>query len=550
VSDVLATLQRLKVEHIPFGEEVGIRCPWCGYPDSGHPDKTCSINQNTGWGKCQHANRCSQGGFNLYQLRRKLGDKTLPGADMDRPTQSYKKAKPITPDVKAKVDCTSYLAERGFDLEKLRNTGLLKAAALNGNNPTIAFQYIENGQLVDEKYRSRDGKGEPWKNFTRATNYPGLFGFDKVDPTEGYLIISGGELDTLAAWEMGVPNVVNGPSESDLNWIDHHHDWLAGFTDIFLALDSDKTGETKAAEAARRLGRERCLRIRFPKGCKDILDAKVKGKWELKHFRLAMAKAEEFKPRKLQSLAEFMDEIWAEDTELERGDYCQWPTVNKTLRGFRPGEMTLWAGDDGVGKSTLILNLLRHFVMAGIPICSGSFELRPKRQGRWLREMGFEDRAQMEYVAQFFWLINHVGCIEPGKLIEMYVYAAKRYGVRHFVTDSISMLGMDDDDYAGQAEFVRDVKQHLVDPYSVHHHTVSHSRKGKSDATTGRNKADIRGNIHRFHDNVSLTYRDVDEAGNIQTYMEWLKAREFGGVCKIPLTFDQTTRTFTEVPRS
>jgi hypothetical protein len=537
-------------DHVVYGSEIGIRCPWCDY-GARHPDKTCSINGETGWGKCHHSNRCTKGGFNFYELRKQTGDPELQSdRDMEPRRTEYSQPKPLSEaPLTSKQECAKYFAERGLDARFARDRFGVSATEIHGS-PALVFPYFDDGVEVDRKYRARDGKdGKPWKHFSRETNCPGLFGKQNVKDSCPHLILTGGELDTLAWAELGVQNVVNGPAEKDFGWIAEHWDWLQGFQTFFIATDSDKTGQEAAAEIAKRLGPERCYRIELPKGCKDCLDAKVVAGWDADEVELAMAMAKDFKPAKLRHISDFTEEAFSRPESAAWGDLSPWTTLNEILKGFRPSEMTLWAGDDGTGKTTLLFNLMRAFLDSGVGCCIGSFELRPVRQAGWLGDMVGRDKAVMD--AWNLWLVSHVGCIDPKELLSYYIYAARRYGCTQFLTDSMTMLGVDDDDYQAQSAFAKAIKQELVDPYNVHHHLICHTRKGKTDATTGRDKQSARGaaSVKNVHDNMLLIFRDAEfEGGNIKTFLRLIKAREHGSGAKdIELTMNQEIRTFTEV---
>jgi len=49
---------------------------------------------------------------------------------------------------------------------------------------------------------------------------------------------------------------------------------------------------------------------------------------------------------------------------------------NRTLKGFRRGEMTVLTGATGSGKTTFLSQLSIDFVSQGIPTVWGSFEIK------------------------------------------------------------------------------------------------------------------------------------------------------------------------------
>lgn len=562
--NVLEYLQKTNWPHRECSDdEIAIKCPWCGYEKL---DKSVSINRDTGWGTCQHDKRCGKHGFNFYELRKETGDPSL-RADREFEKHSqpkvYKKAAAQGPSTTA--ECSKLVEEffrsRGLDpvkvaATKLVRTGLKKYKAESGEwkeSPAICFTYSEGGEPIDRKFRLRDGKDSGWKNFQRETDCPSLFGMPLVDTSLKLLTITGGEMDTLAAMQYGVCNPVNGPSETDHGWIDRLWDWLQGFDLIYIATDWDSVGNAAASQIAKRLGSERCRRLLGPDGAKDLCEAFTSGKWDYSAYHRATVESQDFKPRKLQHFSNYVDEIFDEKPDAAFGDLTQFPTLNRVLRGFRRSEMTLWPADDKTGKSTLLANIELYWAMRNIPVCVGSFELTPIRRGRWLKDMlkaYVPDETSARDIARKLpiWIIDHVGSINPDELLDMYVFAAKRYGIRHFVTDSLTMIGIDEDDYPAQAKFVKSIKERLVMPFEVHHHLVNHTRKGKTDKDN-RSKSDSRGNaiVKAIHDNMIMLYRENDEEkGRSKTIMAIKSNREYGETVSFEIRFDQTTRTFDE----
>jgi twinkle protein len=529
--------------------EIAIKCPWCGYEAL---DKSCSINNDNTWGKCHHAGRCDKGGFNLYELRKKTGDDTLKAdRSMDKtgPVRNYKKANQEAPPKteKAKEAVFRFFADRGLDPVKVAETKLVQAGVVRGSN-AACFVYSENGKVVDRKFRKESGDNDGWKNFERESDCPSLFGLPLVDPSLRMLTITGGEMDTLAAMQSGMPNPVNGPSETDFGWIDRLWDWLQGFDTFYIATDWDDAGNKAAWHIANRLGSEKCHRIQGPPSCKDVCDAVASKAWDHATMRKALANAVDFKPGKLEHLSAYVDSIFATPKADVYGDLSPYAKLNDALKGFRGGEMTLWAADDKAGKTTILCNLELNWAASSVSVCTGSFELSPVRRGRWLADMmgrGDVDEECLKSTMRTLplWVIDHVGSIDPKELIDMYVFAAKRYGCKQFVTDSLTLIGIKEDDWAAQAEFVKAIKHRLVAPLQVHHHLVNHTRKGKTDKDN-RSKSDSRGNaiVKAIHDNMIMIYREGD-----LTTLDLKNNREYGKQVKFNLRFDSASRTFTEV---
>lgn len=133
----------------------------------------------------------------------------------------------------------------------------------------IAFPYVWAGELRNTKYRSAE------KHFAQEKNaMPTLFNADSIQAGED-LIFAEGECDVMAFAEAGYQRIVSLPNgaptendEGDKRYepLNTHADALESVSVIYIATDTDAAGQRLADELARRLGRERCSRVRFPDG--------------------------------------------------------------------------------------------------------------------------------------------------------------------------------------------------------------------------------------------------------------------------------------------
>jgi replicative DNA helicase len=138
----------------------------------------------------------------------------------------------------------------------------------------IAFPYFRDGDLINVKYRTLD------KRFWQAKGAEKiLYGLDDV-ASQAEIIIVEGEMDKLALEEAGFKNVVSVPDgaparvkDGDLppasedtkySYLWNCRAWLDQAVRVVIATDNDAPGDALAEELARRLGRERCWRVRWP----------------------------------------------------------------------------------------------------------------------------------------------------------------------------------------------------------------------------------------------------------------------------------------------
>jgi len=158
-----------------------------------------------------------------------------------------------------------YMALRGISRETVDAADVREDAQ---GNCVFNF-YDTNGVLTLVKYRPSHkvdkSKGEI-KSWCQpgADTSPLLFRMDRVNPEEP-LVITEGEIDTLAVMEAGWSNVVSCPLGSqNLHWIEENFEWLEQFNSIIICSDNDDAGVKMRKEATSRLGSWRCKYVQIP----------------------------------------------------------------------------------------------------------------------------------------------------------------------------------------------------------------------------------------------------------------------------------------------
>eukprot|EP00257_Ricinus_communis_P007086 XP_002523145.2 primase homolog protein [Ricinus communis] len=166
----------------------------------------------------------------------------------------------------------AYFSDRGISKETLRRNSVMQMAA---DQDVIAFTYRQNRVLVGCKYRTTEKKF--WQD--KGTE-KWLYGLDDINETTEIIIVEG-EIDKLSVEEAGFRNCVSVPGgapqvvstkdvpplENDkaYQYLWNCRDYLDKVSRIILATDGDVAGQALAEELARRLGKERCCIVRWPK---------------------------------------------------------------------------------------------------------------------------------------------------------------------------------------------------------------------------------------------------------------------------------------------
>lgn len=196
-----------------------------------------------------------------------------------------------------------------------------------------------------------------------------------------------------------------------------------------------------------------------------------------------------------------------------------WHNIGREVM-FRPAEVSLWAGVNGHGKSMFLSQVTLDLITQGQRVMVASFEMPPARQMiRMSRQACAVDVPPKYYLERFhqwtddkLWIYDHIGAVDWRKLLAVMRFTVKKYGIQHFVIDSLMKCVKGEDDYNGQKDFVNELCS-FVQANNVHVHLVHHVRKGETEHKIP-GKFDIRGasSITDQVDNVFIVWRNkMDE---------------------------------------
>ncbi len=212
------------------------------------------------------------------------------------------------------------------------------------------------------------------------------------------------------------------------------------------------------------------------------------------------------------------------------GQALPWEKVRQLFH-FRPGEVSLWAGVNGHGKSLMTGMVALDLLMAGQRCCIASFEMKPHRTlERMLRQwVGFNAEAEFSAAAdaigavrevyeqfqiaadQRLWFYDQQGTVAADQVAAVTRYCAKELGIQHVFIDSLMKCVKGEDDYNGQKDFVDELTA-IARDYRIHVHLVHHIRKLENELRKP-DKTDVKGSgsITDQVDNVLLVWRNKAE---------------------------------------
>src|SRR6266851_1171818 len=241
-----------------------------------------------------------------------------------------------------------------------------------------------------------------------------------------------------------------------------------------------KIARTRAAERMRRCRQRRRDGLRRQAGI---------GADEI---RRCFETARSLDPPELIRAGVFSDEVvnlfWPSG-DREPGYSLPWRKVGDRLL-FRPGELTLWQGATGAGKSQALSHAIVAMGEQGARVCMASLEMSGRQLiRRMVKQAGNVDRPTEPYIREivdwldgWLWVFGVIGKISVIRVLEVFEYARARYGCEVFVIDSLMRLGIGSEDYEGQERTVYELVSWAV-AKSVHIHLVAHSRKADRSAS-------------------------------------------------------------------
>lgn len=222
---------------------------------------------------------------------------------------------------------------------------------------------------------------------------------------------------------------------------------------------------------------------------------------------------------------ELIDQFGNETKEPQA--YLPWEKV-RGLFAFRPGEVTLWAGVNGHGKSMMTSLAALSLMAQGERCCIASFEMKPRRTlqrmgrqwsgqrpaGEWMTDPAVLEAFRevysqfRDYTDNLLWLYDQQGTVKTNSMLGVLKYCAIELGVQQFFVDSLMKCVADEDDYNGQKLFVDNLTAIARDT-GMHIHLVHHLRK-LGNETDIPDKADVKGSgsIADQVDNMLLVWRN------------------------------------------
>uniref|UniRef100_K7FHZ9 DNA 5'-3' helicase n=1 Tax=Pelodiscus sinensis TaxID=13735 RepID=K7FHZ9_PELSI len=382
----------------------------------------------------------------------------------------------------------------------------------------------------------------------RPSAYHNLFGLPLIGRRDTEVVLTGRELDTLALHQATgfaclqlaclLPRGVTCLPPVLLPYLEQ-------FKRITLWL-----GEP------RKLNPKRCSLVRPGDQQPRPLEAFTRGMNLSKIVRSALPAGH----KSIVSFRQLRDEVFGELANVEQVAGVKWarfPDLNKLLKGHRKGELTVFTGPTGSGKTTFISEYALDLCMQGVNTLWGSFEINNVRLAKIMLTQ-FAERRLEEQLEQFdqwadkfedlpLYFMTFHGHQNIKAVIDTMLHAVYMYDISHVVIDNLQfMMGQEQlsvDRLAVQDYIVGAFRKFATDN-GCHVTLVIHPRK--EDEERELQTASIFGSAKASQeaDNVLILQDRKLVTGPGKPCLQVSKNRFDGDVGVFPLEFSKVSLTF------
>ena len=168
---------------------------------------------------------------------------------------------------------------------------------------------------------------------------------------------------------------------------------------------------------------------------------------------------------------------------------------------FLPGDVTIWAGVNGHGKSLLTGQVISQLMMRGERCFLMSLEMLPHYTFLRMMRQAFGRKVTkadgdlvkrwFEFAATRLVYLDQVGAVSPLEALGVVSYVTEVYRCKHIFIDNLLRVVPGETDYDKQKDFMQALCERALEG-GTHIHVVHHCRKSK-DETDRIGKFSLRG---------------------------------------------------------
>eukprot|EP00092_Neocalanus_flemingeri_P020748 GFUD01022483.1.p1 GENE.GFUD01022483.1~~GFUD01022483.1.p1 ORF type:complete len:775 (+),score=175.67 GFUD01022483.1:166-2490(+) len=332
--------------------------------------------------------------------------------------------------------------------------------------------------------------------------------------------------------------------------------FLDQFTSITIWLGSGVQGVETAKSFARKLGDSRCRVVtnEWP----SALQA-VRKKLDVTEILASATTQHHQYITTFDSLRHDVFLEFLQTKEMEGVKWTRFEQLNSTMKGFRRGEMTVFTGRTGSGKTTFMSEYSLDLCMQGVSTLWGSFEVKNVRLVRMmLKQFGLvnldENLGEFDNVAEKFlklplFFTTFHGTQDLEMVLDAMGHAVYVHDIAHVIIDNIQFMvgtrGGHMDRFAKQDQCIEEFRK-FATLHNVHVTLVIHPRKDMEEKLT-KDSIFGGGKATQEADNVLLLQEESSEDSFVKRKsIEVAKNRYAGDLGIMPLYFTKPVLSFSK----
>nr|XP_046232459.1 twinkle protein, mitochondrial [Scatophagus argus] len=389
----------------------------------------------------------------------------------------------------------------------------------------------------------------------KSNSYYNLFGLPLVGHMDSEVVLTGHELDTLAVSQAtGLPSVALPRGVTCLPPI--LLPYLEQFKRVTLWLGGDIRSWEASKIYSRKLGLRRCSLVR-PGECRPSpVEALARGM----NFSQIIKSSIPAAHKSIVSFKQLREDVYGELVNTDQVAGVKWtrfPELNRILKGHRKGELTVFTGPTGSGKTTLISEVALDLCMQGVNTLWGSFEISNVRLAKIMLTQFAMQRLEENLERYDFWadkfeelplyFMTFHGQQNIRTVLDTMQHAVYMYDINHVIIDNLQfMMGQENltvDKFAVQDHIVGAFRKFATNS-SCHVTLIIHPRKEEDDREL--QTASIFGSAKASQeaDNVLILQEKKLVTSPGRRSLQVTKNRFDGDVGIFPLEFVKSSLTF------
>ncbi|XP_067225300.1 twinkle protein, mitochondrial [Chanodichthys erythropterus] len=455
------------------------------------------------------------------------------------------------------------LVKTMFQIGKLTNA-TLKKFGVRFFKPTksLVFPWFSgrDSSLRGVKLLSAAMKDDKQVVYTEAmvpkvSRYHNLFGLPLIGRKDGEVVLTGREVDSMAVSQAtGLPSLALPRGVSCLPPI--LLPYLEQFKKVTLWLGGDMRSWEASKIFSRKLGLKRCSLIRPGEFQPCPSEALAQAKNLVRIVKASIPAAH----KSIVSFKQLREDVYGELANVEQVAGIQWSRfleLNRILKGHRKGELTVFTGPTGSGKTTFISECALDLCMQGVNTLWGSFEINNVRLAKIMLTQFAKQRLEENLDQYDMWadkfedlplyFMTFHGQQNIKAVLDTMQHAVYLYDISHVIIDNLQfMMGQENlslDKFAVQDHIIGAFRKFATNS-CCHVTLIIHPRKEEDDKELQTASIFGTAKASQEADNVLILQEKKLVTCPGRRSLQVAKNRFDGDVGIFPLEFNKASLTF------